>query len=69
MNEACEHKGMRIARTEIGSQIHRMEWCEDCGELLDDRSTPTPLPGSPEEAALVTKALDNRQDNDKLPAA
>jgi len=37
---------MRIARTERGSEIHRMEWCEDCGELLDDRTIQAPLPGS-----------------------
>ena len=42
----CQHKGMRHAQTKVVSPVRarRMEWCTDCGKLLDDREWPIPLP-------------------------
>lgn len=41
----CKHDTMRCAKTMMVSstEMRRMEWCESCGALLDDRTWPIPL--------------------------
>jgi hypothetical protein len=42
----CQHTGQRYAQSSIVSptRARRMEWCQDCGALLDDREWVIELP-------------------------
>lgn len=60
MNEPCKHDGMRHAQRQVLGgrelKVENMEWCVDCGTLLDISSIPIPLP------------VDSQPNKDKLPA-
>ncbi len=47
----CPHNGLRHAWTsppdDKTMEVRRMDWCLDCGKLVDDRSWKVPVPEKP----------------------